>query len=576
MTTPDRDISWMDLMSPARRLAPERPPRLRHLRRLRARPSAALTVAALAGALVAAAPAAPAAAPPPGQPATITADPLPTWQTDGVVWSVAVVGSTAYVGGNFDHVRPPGAAPGDAREQTRHNLAAFDVATGEPLPWAPNVDGTEFTSTTPQHDCDDLGGNRWRCDAVWEVRPSPDGSRLYVGGDFTKVDGLRRGKIASFDLPGGALNGFQHEVNSRVQALTASATTVYAGGFFTSVDGTPRQRLAAFAAAGGALTAWAPTADRGVHAMILSPDGTRVIVGGDFNRLNGNPPHGLGSVLASTGASAPWATGVDYVSDTRRSWVTDLVTDGEAVYASANGESTFDGRLALNPDDGTTRWIDNCQGATQAITVLDGLLYSGSHAHNCATQPNGFPELTPGLPYQRLLAEPTHPAAEYDTPPILYWFPNTNGGPTTESQGPRALANDGRYLWVGGDFTTVNGSAQQGLTRFGSLAVTRDADPAELIRKPVAAKPDGTTGQLTVTWTETWDRDNQKLVYELIRDDNTVIDTLESTSVFWDLKTHTFTDTGLVPGSTHSYSVRAIDPFNNRVRSSRSVPVQAG
>ncbi|MFI0443923.1 hypothetical protein [Actinomadura sp. 6N118] len=311
--------------------------------------------------------------PSPGEPLTITADDLPTWQTDGVVWSITTVGDVVYVGGNFDFIRPPGTNPGDPQQLARKNLAAFNAATGEPLPWNPTVDGTPFTDPNPQNECDDLGNNQWNCDAVWEVKASPDGSRLYVGGDFSHINGQRRAKIAAFDLPSGTLNTFKREINSRVKALTVTDTTVYAGGFFTAVDGTPRQRLAAFTTSDGALAAWAPTADRGVHALITSPDHSRIVIGGNFNRINDTPPHGLGAVYADTGHSAPWETGVEYYDDVRRSWVTDLVKDGDTIYASANGEGTFDGRLALNPDDGTMRWIDNCLGATQAITLMRSL-----------------------------------------------------------------------------------------------------------------------------------------------------------------------------------------------------------
>ncbi|WP_433334969.1 hypothetical protein [Spirillospora sp. CA-294931] len=318
-----------------------------------------------------------------------------------------------------------------------------------------------------------------------------------------------------------------------------------------------------------------PTADRGVHALVLSPDGSRVIVGGNFNKLNGNPPHGLGAVYTNaTGTSAPWATGVDYISDARGSWVTDLVTDNDTVYASANGQGTFDGRLALDPADGTRRWIDNCQGATQAISLLDGILYSGSHAHDCSSQPDGFPSIVPQHPHQRLLAEPAKPTD--DTPAILHWFPNTNGGPTTYNQGPRALDNNGNYLWVGGDFTTVNRKAQQGLTRFGSLTVEKDINPPQPIAKPQASKPDNSTGTLKVDWTQTWDRDNRKLKYEVIRDGSTVIHTIEAESNFWDPRPMTFADTGLTSGSSHTYSIRAADPFANRIRSSESAPAIAG
>ncbi|WP_433334971.1 hypothetical protein [Spirillospora sp. CA-294931] len=197
-------------------------------------------------------------APAPGEPKTITADDLPTWQTDGVVWSIATIGNTVYVGGNFDNIRPPGTSTGDPAEQPRKNLAAFNAATGQPLPWAPSVEGTPYTADTPQTDCDDLGNNQWVCDAVWELKASPDGSTLYVGGDFAKVNGQGRNRLASFNVTEGGLTGFKHAINTRVKALAVTGTTVYAGGYFTTVNGVARERLAAFSTADGTMTSWAP------------------------------------------------------------------------------------------------------------------------------------------------------------------------------------------------------------------------------------------------------------------------------------------------------------------------------
>ena len=51
-----------------------------------------------------------------GTPATVSADALPTWQINGVVWSQAVVGNTVYVTGSFTKARPPGVAAGGAGE----------------------------------------------------------------------------------------------------------------------------------------------------------------------------------------------------------------------------------------------------------------------------------------------------------------------------------------------------------------------------------------------------------------------------------------------------------------------------
>src|SRR5215213_4804012 len=64
-----------------------------------------------------------------------TADPLPTWQTNGIVWTMEHVGGVVYVGGNFTSVRPPGSAKGQ-NEVPRNNMAAFDAATGALLPFS--------------------------------------------------------------------------------------------------------------------------------------------------------------------------------------------------------------------------------------------------------------------------------------------------------------------------------------------------------------------------------------------------------------------------------------------------------
>lgn len=74
-----------------------------------------------------------AAADDPPLPDTVSADALPTWQVNGVVWSSVIVGTTAYVTGSFSKARPPGAAPGDPAEVAAANIFAFDVTTGLPV-----------------------------------------------------------------------------------------------------------------------------------------------------------------------------------------------------------------------------------------------------------------------------------------------------------------------------------------------------------------------------------------------------------------------------------------------------------
>ncbi|WP_449062596.1 hypothetical protein [Planomonospora algeriensis] len=514
--------------------------------------------------------------PAPGEAVTVTADEQPTWQTDGVVLSMEIVNGVAYVGGNFDHVRPPGVPRGGPGEVARSGLAAFDASTGDLLPWAPAVTGAVFTDTDDQIECDSVGPDQWRCDTVWEIKASPDGSKLYIAGDFSKVAGQRRVRMAAFDTATGQLDpAFAPQPNNRVRALAVSGTTVFAGGHFTSVGGTARTRLAAFDRTDGSLLPWAPTADKRVMAMVLAPSGNRVIVGGDFNRINGVLQHGLSAVNVSNGSKGTFLSNdIPYNNSNNRSWVTDLVTDGTRVYASADGVGTFDGRLAINPENGARIWINYCQGATQAISVMGGVLYSGSHAHRCDMQTyyegSGFPEVRP---HRRFLAEPADTGSGVKQR-VLHWFPNANAGTTYPFvQGPWAMANDGVNLWAGGDFTKVNDEPQEGLTRFTFHTSSPDVGgPVQTgFAAPTAVANGG--GKVTVSWKSTWDLDNRRVRYEVVRSDGAVACTAEADTVFWKLPTLSCADIGLTPGSIYKYRVRAIDPHNNRISGPSSADV---
>jgi hypothetical protein len=523
-----------------------------------------------------------ASAGPPASP-VVTAEPLPTWQTNGTVWALEQVGGVVYAGGNFSKVRPPGAAPG-VNEVARKNLAAFDARTGALLPFSHAFTAATFTSPTPDTSCTVTWTGpspyKYTCDTVYEIRKSPDGSRIYVGGDFTAIDGAAHSRLAAFSTanattanppllpafaPGGAAG-----VNGRVRSLAVTASTVYTGGLFTSAAGAGRTRLAAYNGATGALLPWAPTADRNVIAMTMAPDNSRVILGGEFNTVNGAAIHGLAAVSASTGASTRW----DSRPIPTLSYVTDLVTDADTVYVGAEGTATrvFDGRLAADPYTGAVRWVDNCLGATWALALIGDVLYSGSHAHDCGSTDGGFRDQV-GTRYFRFLAE----SARSGAPTIQHWFPTSNGGDpslpenhTPSRLGPRTMTTDGRYLWSGGQFTTVNGRPQQGLTRFsfrpGPNATPVRPDP------PAATTVNATTTRLS--WTTTEDLDDANLTYNLLRN-GTLIGSLPKASKPWHRDSMSFLDTKLTAGATYTYQVAAVDPTGN-TGTSFTTTVKAG
>ena len=251
----------------------------------------------------------------PKTPVTVAADPLPTVQIDGVAWTQRVIGNTVYVGGRFTTARPAGAAAG-TQTTARANLLAYDIRTGDLITaWAPTTNGD-----------------------VLSIVPSPDDTRLYIGGSFTTVNGQTRNRIAALDRATGALIGsFQPKPDATVRAIAATSDTVYFGGLLSAVGGVARTRVASVRASDGALLSWAPSAQGGsVHSLALSPDGGQLIIGGAFTTMNGssNPGYGLASVNPSTGALLPFAANSLIRNGGANAAITGLSVDGDSLYVS--------------------------------------------------------------------------------------------------------------------------------------------------------------------------------------------------------------------------------------------------
>lgn len=367
-------------------------------------------------------------------PVSLTADDLTTWQTNGIVWSMAASDAgVVYTGGTFSTVRPPDAAAGTS-EQPAVNFAAFDAATGAPTGCSLSFTLSSGTAT------------------VRALALSPDQKTLYVGGRFGSVSGVGVSNIAAIDTASCTpRQDFKVSVSAMVRALAVTADTVYLGGDFNMVAGQTRNKFAAVTT-GAALKPWKADADEIGRAVELTPDRKHVLLGGNFFKVNGATSHALAVVDATTGAVAK-SYPAGFIPNT--STVQDLTTDATGFYTAneGTGGGVFDGRIALDLSDFEQRWRDTCLGATQAVLVHKGVLYSGSHAHDCATM-GEFPD----QPRKHLLAQ------SVDDPKLLPWFPDTNDG-IGEPVGPRVMAQTDKgghhYLWVGGEFTTVNGSAQQ-------------------------------------------------------------------------------------------------------------------
>ncbi|MCU1524552.1 MAG: hypothetical protein JWO18_1446 [Microbacteriaceae bacterium] len=493
-------------------------------------------------------------------PATVSSDALPTPQINGVVWDQQIVGNTVYVAGDFTKARPAGSAAG-VNEVARTYLLSYDLTTGALLPWAPTVNAQ-----------------------VRQLAASPDGSRLYAVGDFTTINGVSKSRIAAFDTPSGSLNSaFVPTANNRIYTVVATASTVYIGGAFSSVKGVARVAAAAVSASNGTPTAWAPVLSGGrAYAMVVSPDQSEVVIGGDFTTLNGsdNPGYGLGAVDSTTGTSLPWGVNNLVRNAGVNAAIYSLDSDGDSVYGTGyvfgsggNLEGTF-----RSDWSGNLNWVEDCHGDEYSVAVTSGVVYIAGHPHYCGNV-GSFPQTDPwtfhrALAFSKettgtLTADPNgyYNFAGTPSPTALIWFPDINLGTFTgQYQGPWSVDANSNYVVYGGEFTQVNGKAQQGLVRFASKAIAPNLDGPRLSGdnlKPTLQSAGA--GTMTVSWPADWDRDTESLTYQVYRDGKTATAAYTTTvnSRFWDQPTISWIDTGLTPGSSHSYRVRATDAFGN-------------
>ncbi|WP_199920956.1 DNRLRE domain-containing protein [Streptomyces xanthophaeus] len=462
-------------------------------------------------------------------PVAFTADPLPTWQPNGVVWALAEAGGQVFAGGTFSAVRPP--AGGGGSEQPAVNFVALDAATGAPTSCKLSFTVGSGTAT------------------VRALTLSPDKETLYAGGYFGAVNGTPVSSLAAVDVATCTVKtGFRPAFAATVRALAVTGDTVYAGGDFLTVAGQQRERFAAVDATDGTLKPFTANADEPGRAVEVTPDGSKVVLGGDFFTVNGTNTHALAVVDATSGSLTRSYAGFIETN----SVVKDIATDATGFYTAneGTGGGVFDGRIALNLSDFGQRWRDTCLGATQAVLPYQSVLYSASHAHDCSSV-GEFPD---GQRHH-LLAQPTTGTGK------LGWAPDTNDG-IGEGIGPRVMSIGSKagvqYLWVGGEFTTVNGAAQQSLTRFASTGDT--GAPTVPVASAVSFKP----GEVQVRWRTSLDLDDSALTYKIYRNGAaTPIGTVTADSLFFRRPQASWTDTTVAPGQSYTYRVTATDAAGN-------------
>jgi outer membrane protein assembly factor BamB len=399
-----------------------------------------------------------AAPPAPASAAIVRSHTAPSWQTNGRVRAIAVVGTVVYLGGKFTTVRPAG-SPAGTGEIQRNHAAAVNLKTGKLLGWNPNVNGTVQSIAV-------------------------DGTRVFLGGSFSQVGGAHRARLAAVNASTGALStAWKPSANAAVLTLSVSGGAVYAGGRFTKIAGTAHPYLAALdRTSGAAHSSFTPNPDGAVAGSTVVGTG-RLVVGGSFTHLHGSSQHHIAAVDPHSGATLQWAAHTPYA-------LIDIASNGQGVYAAEAGPGgNF---AAFNPATGAMKWQGGTDGNVQAITALDGYVYVGGHYENyCGPQAGQHTCATPTRRLKML-------AVDEHTGHLQSWAPSVNS-----VLGVHALERTGDRLVMGGDFTKVAGSPQQGLAVFDETSA--DSTPPSIRRAPDARVTAGARlGRVAVPMTVAW------------------------------------------------------------------------
>ena len=437
--------------------------------------------------------------------ADVSDTPGRTWATNGRVLAIQSIGGLIYVGGTFTAV-----VDLDGVSHPAGNVAVFDPVAGS------------FNTA-------------WTATANGSVNAfAVSGNTLYLGGDFSQVDGVSHRKLAAVNLTTGALvTTWKPTVDGLVETMVALGGKVYAGGYFfnaTDSTGTHAQPfIARFDDTTGLFDpTWHPTPDARVRRIMPSTDGTRLFVGGDFTTVSGAPGSvALVSLVTSTGAVDPlFKEGTN--NGNARAPVFDLATDGTHLLVAAAGGGG--GCTMQDPTRGTTIWSHKSNGDMQAVEIIGSIVYCGGHFNGSLS--------FDGVDRTKLAA------VDLTTGTILDYAPVVNS-----ALGIWSMGSDATHLYIGGDFTKVNGISQAHFARF-SQAGTQAAPLA-----PRALAGRGGDSAAYLSWLPpTSDGGSTVKSYRVYR--KTAKGTPKSVGRTNGLS---FTDTGPVDGTTYSYTVAALN-----------------
>ncbi len=394
--------------------------------------------------------------------------------TTGEIWDYEVVGTKVYVAGGFTGGRNN--AAGNTATVNQADLMKFDMTTG--------LIDTTFRPA--------FGGG-----GVQDVEASPDGTKLFVAGRFTTINGVTKRKFASIDPGTGApVAGFTADANGAGTELEATNTTAYLGGQYTTINGTPKGALAAVDSSTGALVGRTsanpggtftnnitggigPNGALNVQELKLTHDSSKLLVVHTGRQVDGQNRYGVALISTATLQLLPWRSrlwedNLANVGGIQRIYGGDIAPDDSyAVVTSGSGGDAppiSDTVVSLpltdtGNGDVQENWVSRAFDSVYSVAATEKGVYIGGHFswNESPTARDPWPGLTnvgygtgQGLSGYGLGDEVVRRdhigALDPATGKAIEWSPGSNS-----FEGNKAMMATARGVIAGGDATTQGG-----------------------------------------------------------------------------------------------------------------------
>jgi PKD repeat protein len=476
--------------------------------------------------------------------------------SNGEIWDIEVVPSLnrVFIAGSFTSAANT-VAPTTTINQA--GLLSYNLNTG--------LIDTSFRPT--------FGGG-----GVAAVEATPDGTKLFVGGDFNTVGGVARQKVASLNLTTGApisTFAFTQSTNNAVTALATTNSTLYVGGRYSRINGVLRTGLAAVNTASGAVDT---TFDNnisggigvngalGVAQLKLTHDESKLLVVHTGRQIDGQDRLGMGIIDTATEQLLPfrstlWDDNIARLGGVTRIYGADIAPDDSyfVVTSGSGGDAPpISDTAVAYPLNATSiqdsnvqpKWIARHFDSIYSVAITEVAVYLGGHFGfiESPTSDDPWPGLDnvgygtgQGLAGYGLgdqVVRRDHIAAVSPaTGKAIEWNPT---GGSNSFEGNKAMEATPRGLFIGGDGMFQGGVRTGRVAFYDFNSVTFPAPaPDTTISTPIEGRVVATKTSFDITGTarvasgtvgrvqvQVQDRDSN----QFLQDDGTAFTTFATTS----------------------------------------------